>query len=70
MGYFGPAGLVILFFFWVVGWLLTLVGVGAIAYVEYARRLFPPPGGSDYNINNLTAIMRGGKYHTSTKEHQ
>ncbi|KAL4764128.1 putative plasma membrane antiporter [Aspergillus foveolatus] len=34
------------------------IGVGAIAYVEYARRLFPDPGGSDEEINRLTAAMR------------
>ncbi|KAL4943658.1 hypothetical protein BDV06DRAFT_131702 [Aspergillus oleicola] len=34
------------------------IGVGAISYVEYARRLFPDPGESDREINNLTATMR------------
>ncbi|KAL4734871.1 Sodium/hydrogen exchanger family-domain-containing protein [Aspergillus similis] len=34
------------------------IGVGAIAYVEYARRLFPDPGESDGEINCLTAAMR------------
>ncbi|KAL3437332.1 Sodium/hydrogen exchanger family-domain-containing protein [Aspergillus tetrazonus] len=34
------------------------IGVGAIAYVEYARRLFPDPGESDEEINRLTAAMR------------
>ncbi|KAL4909000.1 hypothetical protein BDW74DRAFT_187430 [Aspergillus multicolor] len=34
------------------------IGVGAIAYVEYARRLFPDRGDSDREINNLTAAMR------------
>ncbi|KAL5343801.1 Sodium/hydrogen exchanger family-domain-containing protein, partial [Aspergillus crustosus] len=34
------------------------IGVGAIAYVEYARRLFPNRGESDNEINNLTAAMR------------
>ncbi|KAL2857957.1 Sodium/hydrogen exchanger family-domain-containing protein [Aspergillus pseudoustus] len=34
------------------------IGVGAIAYVEYARRLFPDRGESDKEINNLTAAMR------------
>ncbi|KAJ5212757.1 Cation/H+ exchanger [Penicillium cinerascens] len=33
------------------------IGVGAIAYVEYARRLLPGPGESDTEINNLTAAM-------------
>ncbi|RAH79298.1 sodium ion/proton exchanger [Aspergillus japonicus CBS 114.51] len=33
------------------------IGIGAIAYVEYARRLFPSPGESDTEINNLTAAM-------------
>ncbi|OJJ30475.1 hypothetical protein ASPWEDRAFT_46076 [Aspergillus wentii DTO 134E9] len=33
------------------------IGVGAISYVEYARRLFPGPGKSDREINNLTASM-------------
>ncbi|KAL5001881.1 Sodium/hydrogen exchanger family-domain-containing protein [Aspergillus recurvatus] len=34
------------------------IGVGAISYVEYARRLFPDPGKSDREINHLTAAMR------------
>ncbi|KAI9372891.1 Sodium/hydrogen exchanger family-domain-containing protein [Aspergillus egyptiacus] len=34
------------------------IGLGAIAYVEYARRLFPDRGESDTEINNLTAAMR------------
>ncbi|KAL4887009.1 Sodium/hydrogen exchanger family-domain-containing protein [Aspergillus karnatakaensis] len=34
------------------------IGVGAIAYVEYARRLFPDRGQSDNEINSLTAAMR------------
>ncbi|KAL4955301.1 Sodium/hydrogen exchanger family-domain-containing protein [Aspergillus filifer] len=34
------------------------IGVGAISYVEYARRLFPDPGESDEEINHLTATMR------------
>ncbi|KAL6232719.1 hypothetical protein BDW75DRAFT_242681 [Aspergillus navahoensis] len=34
------------------------IGVGAIGYVEYARRLFPDPGKSDREINHLTAAMR------------
>ncbi|KAK6838506.1 hypothetical protein RU639_000792 [Aspergillus parasiticus] len=33
------------------------IGIGAISYVEYARRLFPEPGESDDEINNLTAAM-------------
>ncbi|KAJ5827833.1 Cation/H+ exchanger [Penicillium robsamsonii] len=33
------------------------IGVGAISYVEYARRLLPDPGESDTEINNLTAAM-------------
>ncbi|KNG86244.1 sodium ion/proton exchanger [Aspergillus nomiae NRRL 13137] len=33
------------------------IGIGAISYVEYARRLFPEPGESDNEINNLTAAM-------------
>ncbi|KAL1985988.1 hypothetical protein VTN96DRAFT_7123 [Rasamsonia emersonii] len=33
------------------------IGIGAISYVEYARRLFPDPGKSDREINNLTAVM-------------
>jgi hypothetical protein len=40
--------------------MLTSRGVGAIAYVEYARRLFPDRGESDREINNLTAAMRPG----------
>jgi hypothetical protein len=37
-------------------------GVGAIAYVEYARRLLPDPGESqdDAEINHLTAAMIPG----------
>ncbi|KAL4971294.1 hypothetical protein BDW66DRAFT_155801 [Aspergillus desertorum] len=34
------------------------IGVGAIAYVEYARRVFREPGKSDREINDLTAPMR------------
>ncbi|PYI11317.1 sodium ion/proton exchanger [Aspergillus sclerotiicarbonarius CBS 121057] len=33
------------------------IGVGAVSYVEYTRRLFPPPGQSDKEINNMTAAM-------------
>ncbi|KAJ5609864.1 Cation/H+ exchanger [Penicillium herquei] len=33
------------------------IGVGAISYVEYSRRLLPDPGKSDSEINNLTATM-------------
>ncbi|KAJ5660728.1 Cation/H+ exchanger [Penicillium longicatenatum] len=33
------------------------IGVGAICYVEYARRLLPDPGQSDTEINRLTAAM-------------
>ncbi|KAJ5951499.1 Cation/H+ exchanger [Penicillium vulpinum] len=33
------------------------IGVGAISYVEYARRLLPDPGESDKEINDLTAAM-------------
>ncbi|KAB8274421.1 Sodium/hydrogen exchanger family-domain-containing protein [Aspergillus minisclerotigenes] len=33
------------------------IGIGAISYVEYARRLFPDSGESDNEINNLTAAM-------------
>ncbi|KKK14834.1 hypothetical protein ARAM_004922 [Aspergillus rambellii] len=33
------------------------IGVGAIAYVEYARRLFPDRGESDREINQLTDAM-------------
>ncbi|KAJ6088240.1 Cation/H+ exchanger [Penicillium sp. IBT 16267x] len=33
------------------------IGVGAICYVEYARRLLPDPGESDPEINRLTAAM-------------
>lgn len=39
---------------------LTCQGVGSIAYVEYARRLFPEHN-SDTEINSLTAAMRPGK---------
>ncbi|CEL05280.1 Putative Na /H antiporter [Aspergillus calidoustus] len=34
------------------------IGAGAVAYVEYARRLFPDRGESDREINNLTTAMR------------
>ncbi|KAJ5768764.1 Cation/H+ exchanger [Penicillium odoratum] len=33
------------------------IGVGAISYVEYARRLLPDPGNSDGEINHLTSAM-------------
>ncbi|KAJ5370086.1 uncharacterized protein N7496_006178 [Penicillium cataractarum] len=33
------------------------IGIGAISYVEYARRLLPDPGQSDAEINDLTAAM-------------
>ncbi|GAB1215227.1 hypothetical protein ATERTT37_004413 [Aspergillus terreus] len=33
------------------------IGIGAIAYVEYARRLFPDFGSSDEEIDTLTAAM-------------
>ncbi|KAJ5689822.1 Cation/H+ exchanger, partial [Penicillium macrosclerotiorum] len=33
------------------------IGVGAVSYVEYARRLLPDPGESDAEINHLTAAM-------------
>lgn len=38
----------------------NLLGVGSIAYVEYARRLFPEDE-SDREINALTNAMRPGK---------
>ncbi|KAL4792044.1 Sodium/hydrogen exchanger family-domain-containing protein [Aspergillus venezuelensis] len=38
------------------------IRVGAISYVEYARRLFPDPGESDEEINQLTATMRSVVY--------
>ncbi|EIT73412.1 Na+/H+ antiporter [Aspergillus oryzae 100-8] len=37
------------------------IGIGAISYVEYARRLFPDSGESDNEINNLTAAMIPGE---------
>lgn len=37
-----------------------MIGVGAISYVEYARRLLPDPGESDAEINHLTAAMIPG----------
>lgn len=40
---------------------LIILGVGAISYVEYARRLLPDPGHGDPEINNLTAAMIPGK---------
>ncbi|KAJ5880484.1 uncharacterized protein N7473_011537 [Penicillium subrubescens] len=33
------------------------IGIGAISYVEYARRLLPDPGESDTEMNYLTAAM-------------
>ncbi|KAI2790377.1 hypothetical protein POX_d05888 [Penicillium oxalicum] len=33
------------------------IGIGAIAYVEYARELLPDAGASDAEINSLTAAM-------------
>ncbi|EEA28262.1 plasma membrane antiporter, putative [Talaromyces marneffei ATCC 18224] len=33
------------------------IGIGAISSVEYARQLFPDPGESDEEINNLTSSM-------------
>ncbi|KAL1861235.1 hypothetical protein Plec18170_001750 [Paecilomyces lecythidis] len=33
------------------------IGLGAISYVETARKLFPEPGESDKEINNLTSSM-------------
>ncbi|KAL2012213.1 hypothetical protein VTN00DRAFT_4931 [Thermoascus crustaceus] len=33
------------------------IGIGAIAYVEFAKRLFPHPGTSDAEINHLTAAL-------------
>ncbi|KUL90879.1 hypothetical protein ZTR_00942 [Talaromyces verruculosus] len=33
------------------------IGIGAISSVEYARQLFPDPGESDEEINNLTSAM-------------
>ncbi|RAH57492.1 plasma membrane antiporter [Aspergillus piperis CBS 112811] len=33
------------------------IGIGAVSYVEYTRRLFPPPGQSDEEINSMTAAM-------------
>ncbi|OGE49010.1 hypothetical protein PENARI_c024G06082 [Penicillium arizonense] len=33
------------------------IGIGAISYVEYARRLLPDPGESDAEINTLTSTM-------------
>ncbi|KAF9889408.1 hypothetical protein FE257_007309 [Aspergillus nanangensis] len=33
------------------------IGIGAVAYVEYARRLFPDSGESDREINTLTSAM-------------
>ena len=35
--------------------------MGAISYVEYARRLLPSPGESDSEINHLTASMIPGR---------
>ncbi|KAJ5533696.1 Cation/H+ exchanger [Penicillium frequentans] len=56
MGYFAPIGMFTMALF--AAWLATnLVGVGAICYVEYARRLLPDPGQSDSEINRLTAAM-------------
>ncbi|KAL1998368.1 hypothetical protein VTN02DRAFT_6330 [Thermoascus thermophilus] len=33
------------------------IGIGAIAYAEFAKRLFPHPGMSDAEINHLTAAL-------------
>ncbi|EAW06498.1 putative plasma membrane antiporter [Aspergillus clavatus NRRL 1] len=33
------------------------IGIGAVAYAEYTRRLFPAPGASDREINDLTAAI-------------
>lgn len=38
-----------------------MAGIGAISYVEYARRLLPDPGESDAEINTLTSTMIPGK---------
>ncbi|CAG8423876.1 unnamed protein product [Penicillium salamii] len=49
------------------------IGIGAISYVEYARRLLPDPGESDQEINNLTAAMVPGVYLPKTprvKKHE
>lgn len=58
MGYFAPIGM------WprlyVKVQCLPVLGLGAISYVEYARRLLPDPGESDKEINNLTATMIPG----------
>lgn len=35
--------------------------MGAISYVEFARRMFPPPGKADAEINHLTAALVPGK---------
>lgn len=59
MGYFAPIGMFTMALF--AAWLAAnLVGVGAICYVEYARRLLPDPGQSDSEINRLTAAMIPG----------
>ncbi|KAH8705012.1 Sodium/hydrogen exchanger family-domain-containing protein [Talaromyces proteolyticus] len=33
------------------------IGIGSVCYVEYAKNLFPSPGQSDEEINNLTEVM-------------
>lgn len=59
LGWFGPIGMH--FYLSVSGiGCADDVGIGAISYVEYARRLFPGPGESDNEINRLTAVMRPG----------
>lgn len=45
-----------------VGGCSLILGVGAVSYVEYARRLLPDPGESDQEINNLTAALAPGMY--------
>lgn len=64
LGYFGPIGLFYSMRMWEIYICADangIEGIGAISYVEYARRLFPEPGKSDREINNLTAVMIPGK---------
>lgn len=60
LGYFGPIGLFYTGHFEM--GLLTNAGIGAVSYAEYARDLFPNPGQSDEEINNLTRAIIPGMF--------
>jgi hypothetical protein len=40
--------------------LLINAGIGAVSYAEYARELFPNPGQSDKEIDDLTGTLIPG----------